>query len=83
MKVVLSPSGQPVIITHFDQKLRDLRTLKQVRGTYQRSLTHRRDLAALLPRGRVGLVRGHGLRPRQHPGTRPPGDTETQRGYYT
>ena len=29
MKVILSPSGQPVIITHFDQKLRDLRTLKQ------------------------------------------------------
>ena len=29
MKVILSPSGQPVIITHFDQKLRDLKTLKQ------------------------------------------------------
>ena len=29
MKVIISPSGQPVIITQFDQKLRDLRTLKQ------------------------------------------------------
>ena len=25
MKVIISPSGQPVIITQFDQKLRDLR----------------------------------------------------------
>ena len=47
MKVVLSPSGQPVIITHFDQKLRDLRTLKQVRRTYQRSVTHRRVLRSI------------------------------------
>ena len=28
MKVIISPSGQPVIITQFDQKLRDLRLVQ-------------------------------------------------------